>query len=65
MIILGLGSNIGNREKNITDAIMLLSKSPGIDILQVSSLYKSEPVGYTEQPYLSMPLLAYKLNSHQ
>ena len=50
MIILGLGSNIGNCEENIMNAIILLSKSPCIDIVQVSSLYKSEPVGYTQQP---------------
>ena len=39
---LGLGSNIGNRE--------LLHDYQGIQVTQVSHIYETEPVGYTNQP---------------
>ena len=38
---LGLGSNIGNRELQLNEAIK---------ITQVSHIYETEPVGYTNQP---------------
>ncbi len=50
MIILGIGSNIGNREQNIAAAIRLLAKHDDIAIDKVSSLYETEPVGVKEQP---------------
>jgi len=50
MIVLGLGSNIGNREENIKRALKALDAHPAIEIVRVSSLYETAPVGYTEQP---------------
>jgi 2-amino-4-hydroxy-6-hydroxymethyldihydropteridine diphosphokinase len=50
MIVLGLGSNLGEREKNIIAAIVALKKHPDIVIHKVSSLYETEPVGVKEQP---------------
>ena len=47
-VYLGLGSNLGDREQNITRALELLA--PKVCIEQVSSLYETEPVGYLEQP---------------
>lgn len=47
---LGLGSNIGDRAKNIRDAIDLITRRPGIRITKVSSMYETAPEGYTEQP---------------
>lgn len=49
MIFLGLGSNIGDRERHIAHAIRLLDRQPEITIKQVSSLYETEPVGVKEQ----------------
>ncbi|RUM58402.1 MAG: 2-amino-4-hydroxy-6-hydroxymethyldihydropteridine diphosphokinase [Persephonella sp.] len=46
-IYLALGSNVGDREKNIRKAIDLLSKK--VMDIKVASLYETEPVGYTEQ----------------
>jgi 2-amino-4-hydroxy-6-hydroxymethyldihydropteridine diphosphokinase len=43
-----LGSNMGEREKNLTQALILLSQKTNLD--KVSSIYETEPVGYTEQP---------------
>jgi 2-amino-4-hydroxy-6-hydroxymethyldihydropteridine diphosphokinase len=52
-VFLGLGSNLGDREANFKEAIKRLSTSVNID--KVSSIYESEPVGYSEQPlFLNM-----------
>jgi 2-amino-4-hydroxy-6-hydroxymethyldihydropteridine diphosphokinase len=50
MILVGLGSNIGNREENILTAVCQLQRQDGISIERVSSIYETEPVGFTEQP---------------
>jgi 2-amino-4-hydroxy-6-hydroxymethyldihydropteridine diphosphokinase len=49
-IYLALGTNIGNREKNLREAIRLLSES-GVDIIKTSSIYETEPVDYLDQPW--------------
>lgn len=48
-VYLLLGSNLGNREKNIDNAINEL-KACGIIISKKSSLYNTAPWGYAEQP---------------
>jgi len=50
MILIGLGSNIGDRQKNIITAIQKLNKLQGISIDRISSLYETKPVGVTAQP---------------
>jgi 2-amino-4-hydroxy-6-hydroxymethyldihydropteridine diphosphokinase len=50
MILLGLGSNMGNRENNIKLAIRKLAAHPRIFIDKVSSLYETKPVGMVDQP---------------
>ena len=47
-VYLGLGSNLGDRQGNLTRAIELLSQQAKME--QVSSLYETDPVGYSEQP---------------
>ncbi len=47
---IGLGSNVGEREKNLSQAIELLQKN-GVNILKKSSIYETSPVGNTEQPW--------------
>lgn len=47
---LSLGSNQGDREKNIARALFLLQKE-GVEIQRVSSLYETEPVGITAQSW--------------
>lgn len=46
---LGLGSNIGDRKKNLEKAISELSLHKGIRVMACSSLYETEPVGYKDQ----------------
>ena len=48
-IYIGLGSNEGNRFKNLQRALQLLSKDPRIELNKVSSMYETEPLGYTNQ----------------
>ncbi|MFO7866539.1 MAG: 2-amino-4-hydroxy-6-hydroxymethyldihydropteridine diphosphokinase [Candidatus Aminicenantes bacterium] len=51
---IGLGSNLGNREENLTQAFTGL-QSRKISINKVSSLYETEPVGAPGQPlFLNM-----------
>ena len=45
---LGLGSNIGDRESNIRQALKLLSAQVRIE--RVSSIYETEPQGFLDQP---------------
>lgn len=45
---LSLGSNLGNRQRNLKQALRLLSLQVKID--KLSSIYETEPVGYQEQP---------------
>jgi 2-amino-4-hydroxy-6-hydroxymethyldihydropteridine diphosphokinase len=46
---LGLGSNLGDRRRNIEDAIKLMAQRKDIKVSEVSSLYETEPVGYEDQ----------------
>lgn len=46
---LSLGSNIGDKKKYLYDAIKLLDSYEGIRIVKLSSLYETNPWGYTEQ----------------
>ncbi|MGA2191760.1 MAG: 2-amino-4-hydroxy-6-hydroxymethyldihydropteridine diphosphokinase [Nitrospirota bacterium] len=46
---IGLGSNLGNREENITRAVEMLGQVDGVRVLRVSRFHETAPVGYTEQ----------------
>ncbi|MFH1892596.1 MAG: 2-amino-4-hydroxy-6-hydroxymethyldihydropteridine diphosphokinase [Candidatus Zixiibacteriota bacterium] len=46
---LGLGSNIGDRMAHMRDAIDMLHSADGIDIIRISPVYQTEPVGYEAQ----------------
>jgi len=46
---LSLGSNLGNREENLRQAIRALDLREGIRVVAVSPLYETDPVGYVEQ----------------
>ncbi|WP_042171344.1 2-amino-4-hydroxy-6-hydroxymethyldihydropteridine diphosphokinase [Paenibacillus gorillae] len=52
---IALGSNMGDREQLLQQAVICLSERPDIDVLRVSALYETDPVGYTDQPaFLNM-----------
>ncbi len=48
LIYLSLGSNIGDRERNLRAAVERLG-APGLRVLRVSPVYETEPVDYTDQ----------------
>jgi 2-amino-4-hydroxy-6-hydroxymethyldihydropteridine diphosphokinase len=45
-----LGSNLGDREANLREAIAGL-QAAGVRVRRVSSIYETEPVDYLEQPW--------------
>ena len=47
--ILGIGTNIGEREKNISLAVNSLSRLPDTSVEKVSPMYETKPGGYTQQ----------------
>jgi 2-amino-4-hydroxy-6-hydroxymethyldihydropteridine diphosphokinase len=47
---LGLGSNLGDRQAFLEQAIFFLKQTSGIDVLKLSSIYETTPVEYEEQP---------------
>jgi 2-amino-4-hydroxy-6-hydroxymethyldihydropteridine diphosphokinase len=54
-VYIGLGSNIEDREFHLIEAIRLLNLHPDIRVSRCSSIYETDPVGYTEQPaFLNM-----------
>jgi 2-amino-4-hydroxy-6-hydroxymethyldihydropteridine diphosphokinase len=50
-VLVGLGSNIGDRLTFLQSAIRELERTPGITVTSVSSVYETEPVGKKNQPY--------------
>jgi 2-amino-4-hydroxy-6-hydroxymethyldihydropteridine diphosphokinase len=48
-VVLGFGSNKGNRLKNIKNAVKFLSLNNDLNVLAVSKIYETEPWGYKKQ----------------
>lgn len=46
---LGMGTNIGDREKNLRAAIDALTHLPKTQVEAISSVYETAPVGYLDQ----------------
>lgn len=46
----GLGSNLGDRERTIREALAALDASDVVCVAAVSSLRETDPVGYVDQP---------------
>ena len=46
---IALGSNLGDKEKNLRRALLLL-KQQGVEVVRVSSFLSTEPYGVTDQP---------------
>ena len=47
---IGLGANLGAREETLRRAIEQLRLADGVDVLAVSQLRETEPVGVVDQP---------------
>lgn len=48
---IGLGSNLGDREANLRQALEYLEQAPDTTVVRASSLYDTEPVGVEDQPH--------------
>ena len=48
-IYIALGSNLGDKEKNLKEALQRLEQK-GVEILRVSDFIQTEPYGVTDQP---------------
>jgi 2-amino-4-hydroxy-6-hydroxymethyldihydropteridine diphosphokinase len=46
----GLGANLGAREETLRRAVELLGSADGVDVLAVSQLRETDPVGVVDQP---------------
>jgi 2-amino-4-hydroxy-6-hydroxymethyldihydropteridine diphosphokinase len=49
-VYIALGTNVGDRERNLREALRLLAGA-GIRILRISSIYETEPVDYLQQAW--------------
>ena len=47
---IALGANLGDREQTIRAALAELAATPGVEVIAVSTLSETEPVGYLDQP---------------
>ena len=57
-VVLGLGSNLGDRLANLQFAVDALRLAPKVRLLAASRVYETDPVGYIEQPdFLNAALL--------
>ncbi|MDD2437942.1 MAG: 2-amino-4-hydroxy-6-hydroxymethyldihydropteridine diphosphokinase [Massilibacteroides sp.] len=56
-VAIGLGTNLGDREKNMLTAVALLAERAGT-ILALSALYETEPWGFeSENPFFNAALI--------
>ena len=46
----GLGANLGDREGTLRRALDLLGEEPGIEVVALSELRETDPVGVVDQP---------------
>ncbi|WP_226671298.1 2-amino-4-hydroxy-6-hydroxymethyldihydropteridine diphosphokinase [Metabacillus litoralis] len=58
-VYIALGSNIGDREKYLMNAIIKINQHPSICLVDISSIYETDPIGYTDQAqFLNMVIKA-------
>jgi len=50
-VYLGLGSNLGSREKNLVLSLDGIKAHPAMKLLKVSSIYETKPWGMENQPW--------------
>jgi len=50
LAFVGLGSNLGDREATLREALARLGEEEGVSVLAVSSFRETEPVGKVDQP---------------
>lgn len=48
-VYLSIGTNIGERYKNLQHAVRLLMDTEGVEVVRISSVYETAAVGFTDQ----------------
>jgi 2-amino-4-hydroxy-6-hydroxymethyldihydropteridine diphosphokinase len=62
-VYVGLGANLGERERTIRRALALLEAQPDVEVVAVSTLRETEPVGYVDQPRFLNGVAALETNA--
>lgn len=64
---IGLGSNLGQRETYLLEAVRELNSHPEVEVVRTSDIYETEPVGYSDQgPFLNMAVVVRtRLSPHE
>lgn len=44
-VVFGIGSNLGDRHENLAEAVSMLRGTPGLEVVAVSPVYETAPVG--------------------
>ncbi len=58
-VVVGLGSNLGDRLSMLRDAVSRIAATPGVDVVARSRVYETAPVGGPEQgPFLNAAIRA-------
>jgi 2-amino-4-hydroxy-6-hydroxymethyldihydropteridine diphosphokinase len=47
---IGLGSNLGDRQGHLAEGLKRLAADPAVELVAVSGVYQTAPVGLTDQP---------------
>ena len=59
-VYISLGSNMGDKEETLRHAVQLLREQEEIEVVKLSSIYETDPVGYTDQDaFLNMVILVH------
>jgi 2-amino-4-hydroxy-6-hydroxymethyldihydropteridine diphosphokinase len=48
---IGLGANLGEPERQLREALALLSRAEEVEVLKVSRFYRNPPLGPPDQPW--------------
>lgn len=59
-VYIGIGSNMGDKEDNIREALGLLERDGRVSALEIAPLYKTDPVGYADQDWFLNTVAAVK-----
>jgi len=51
VVYFSLGSNVGDKEGNMKNAVAMINKISGLTLTAKSSLYQTDPVGYKDQDW--------------
>lgn len=54
VVLIGLGSSLGDRRKNLQKGLLLLAHDPFVDLISVSSVWYTQPIGAAKNAFYNM-----------